>query len=58
MTQKELSKKTGISIVSLAKYERGERLPNYDNLYRISEVLKLDYDEMSDILTSQKRSKK
>ena len=58
ITQKELSEKTGISIVSLAKYEKGERLPGYENLNKISEVLELDYDEVSNILAEQKRSRK
>lgn len=58
ITQKELSEKTGISMVSLAKYEKGVRLPSYENLNKIAEALKLQYDEVSNILTNQKRSKK
>lgn len=58
LTQKELADKTGISIVSLAKYEKNERLPSYENLHKISEALGLDYDEVSNILTIQKRNRK
>lgn len=58
ITQKELSEKTKISMVSLAKYEKGERLPSYENLNRLAAVLGLDYDEVCDILTNQKRSRK
>ena len=58
ITQKELSEKTNISMVSLAKYEKGERLPSYENLNRLAKVLELDYDEVCDILTNQKRNRK
>ena len=58
LTQKELADKTGISIVSLAKYEKNERLPSYETLHKISEALGLDYDEVSNILTIQKRNRK
>lgn len=58
ITQKELSLKTNISIVSLAKYEKGERLPSYENLNKLAKALKLNYDEVSNILTNQKRSRK
>ena len=58
ITQKELSEKTGISIVSLAKYEKNERLPSYENLHKLASVLKIDYDEVSSILEKQKRSRK
>lgn len=45
-------------MVSLAKYEKGERLPSYENLNRLAKVLELDYDEVCDILTNQKRNRK
>lgn len=58
ITQKELSEKTGISIVSLAKYEKNERLPSYENLHKLAKALKMNYDEVSSILEKQKRSRK
>lgn len=57
ITQKELSEKTGISVVSLAKYEKGKRFPSYTNLNKISKVLELDYDEAYNILESEKRKR-
>ena len=54
VTQQELSKKTGISMVSLRMYEQGKRLPNYTNLNKISEALGLNYDEACNILENQK----
>jgi len=58
ITQKELSEKTGISMTSLTKYEKGERLPTYGNLNKLAKELKLKYDEVSNILENQKRSRK
>ena len=58
ITQKELSEKTGISMTSLTKYEKGERLPTYSNLNKLAKELKLKYDEVSNILENQKRSRK
>ena len=58
LTQKELAKRTGISIVSLAKYEKNERLPSYENLNKLANALDLDYDEVSSILSKQKRNRK
>lgn len=58
LTQKELAEKTGISIVSLAKYEKNERLPSYENLHKLAQALKLNYDEVSSILANQKKSRK
>ena len=58
ITKKDLSKKAGISMVSLTKYEKGERLPSYENLNKLSDVLGLDYDEVSNILQNQKQEKK
>lgn len=58
ITKKDLSKKVGISMVSLTKYEKGERLPSYENLNKLSKVLELDYDEISNILKNQKETKK
>lgn len=58
ITKKDLSKKVGISMVSLTKYEKGERLPSYENLNKLSKVLGLDYDEISNILKNQKETKK
>lgn len=58
ITQKTLSEETGISMVSLAKYEKGERLPGFENLNRLAIALHLDYDELCDILMSEKESKR
>ena len=58
LTQKELAEKTGISIVSLAKYEKNERLPSFENLNKLAKALELDYDEVSSILSNQKRNRK
>lgn len=58
ITQKELAQKTGISVVSLAKYEKNERLPSFENLNKLSKALNLDYDEVSSILANQKRQRK
>ena len=58
ITQKELAQKTGISVVSLAKYEKNERLPSFENLNKLSKALDLDYDEVSSILANQKRQRK
>lgn len=56
LTRKELSKKTGISMVSLKFYEQGKRTPNFTNLYKISQVLEFDYDEACNILEKQKNN--
>lgn len=58
LTQKSLSEKTGISVVSLAKYESGERLPSFENLNRLAEALRLDYDEACNVLKAEKESKR
>ena len=58
LTRKELSDRTGISTVSLAKYEKGERLPSYENLHSLAKALDLDYDEVSNILAEEKKSRK
>lgn len=58
ITQKELSLRTGISMTSLTKYEKGERLPTYANLNKLAEALNLKYDEVSNILENEKRSRK
>ena len=58
ITQKELAQKTGISVVSLAKYEKNERLPSFENIHKLAEALDLDYDEVSSILANQKRQRK
>lgn len=58
ITQKDLARKTGISVVSLAKYEKNERLPSFENLNKLAKALDLDYDEVSSILANQKRQRK
>ena len=58
ITQKDLARKTGISVVSLAKYEKNERLPSFENLNKLAKALDLDYDEVSSILAIQKRQRK
>ncbi len=58
ITLKELSAKIGISAVSLNKYEKDIRLPNVNNLNKITEALGLDYDEMFEILAQEKAKRK
>lgn len=57
ITQKELSEKTGISMVSLRAYEQGKRLPSYTNLNKLSQALELNYNEVYSILEKQKKNK-
>lgn len=58
ISQKSLSEKTSISVVSLVKYEKGERLPSFENLNRLAIALHLDYDELCDALMQEKKQRK
>lgn len=44
MTQKELSDKTGISIVMISQYENGARNPKIDKLFKIAKALNISID--------------
>ena len=57
LTQKEVSEKTGISLVSLSKYETGRSLPSVSNLHKLSEVIDFNYDEVYEILLQERESK-
>lgn len=58
MDIKELSEKVGLSVVSLYHYEKGEVLPCIGNLYRLSNALKLNYDELYELFLEEKKSRK
>lgn len=58
MSRQELSNLTGISKVSLYAYETGKCLPHVNNLFKLSDALKLDYDEMYNILLKEKECRK
>lgn len=57
LTLQQLSDLTGISMVSLNKYEKGTIIPNISNLYKLSNVLEFDYDEASAISAKEKARK-
>ena len=58
LTLEELSKRSGISLTSLTKYEKGRCLPTVSNLYKLSLVLDMDYDTTCNILLKEKESRK
>lgn len=49
MTQKELAEKTGISEISIRKYEAGERNPKPEQLRKISSALEIGENVLIDI---------
>jgi transcriptional regulator with XRE-family HTH domain len=62
LTQEDLAKKAGISIMSTRRYESGERSPNLDTLERIATALDVPIERllgreviMSDLLPPQNR---
>lgn len=42
ISQKELSRLTGLSVSSISKYESGERMPRILNAKKIAQILELD----------------
>lgn len=56
-TLKQLSARTGISLVSLTKYEKGRGYPNVSSLYKLCTVLELDYNELYTMLLKEKSKK-
>ncbi|SFF68251.1 Helix-turn-helix [Clostridium cadaveris] len=44
LTQKELAKKSGVSLSALNKYEREDRIPKIDAIEKISEALNIQID--------------
>lgn len=46
LTSKQLADKVGLSISSINAYEQGIRKPSYDNIKKISEVLKCSTDKL------------
>lgn len=45
-TQKEVSKETGITEVSISRYETGERVPNALILYRLAKCYGVSTDRL------------
>lgn len=50
LTQKEVSKKTGITEVSISRYESGERVPNAIILYNLAKCYGVAVDRLYDVL--------
>lgn len=48
LTQKQLAEQAGISFTSYGKYERGERIPDIDNMGAIATVLEADINELAE----------
>lgn len=44
ITQQELAEKSGISRISISKYERGDRIPSPRILKELSKVIDIDID--------------
>lgn len=47
LTQKQLSERAGISFTSYGKYERGERIPDIDNMTALAQVLQTSVAELA-----------
>ena len=58
LTLNEVAAKTGLSTVTLSKYENGWVLPTIENLYKLSKVYEFDYSEMCKLLAKEKESRK
>ena len=56
-TLHELSKKTGISVVSLTKYEKNRGYPSVSSLWKLADTLGLDYGNLYAMLTNEKSKK-
>lgn len=48
LTQKEVSKETGITEVSISRYENGERIPSSIILYRLARCYGVSIDRLYD----------
>ncbi len=57
-TLDEASEKTGISSVTLCKYEKGKVLPTVENLYKLANIYGFDYSETCKVLRKEKESRK
>ena len=58
ITRQELSILTGLSVVSLTKYENGQTLPKVENLARLANALTLSYNELYNVLLEEKQRRK
>lgn len=45
-TQKELSERTGITDISISRYENGERIPDAVNLYLLAKALGVKVEDL------------
>ncbi len=44
ITKTELSRRSGVSLTAIIRYERGERIPNLTTLWALLDVLKADVE--------------
>ena len=49
LSMKELSKKSGLSIVSICGYETGKHIPSSRNISKLANALKCSFDELYDL---------
>lgn len=46
LTIQDLSKKSGLSVVSICHYENGKTKPTLTNLHKLSVALECDFDDL------------
>lgn len=46
MTQQKLAKKIGVSLITIGRYERGERVPSIETAAKIAKALGCTIDEL------------
>lgn len=50
MSQTELAKKLGLSQNAICRYENGDRDPSTQIIYKLCEVLQVDFNELYNII--------
>lgn len=55
LTQEAVAKKVGVSLITIGRYERGERRPTVDILPRYAAALDCSVEELLEALPERKR---
>lgn len=50
MTQTELAEKLNLSQNAISQYEKGDRDPSTQTIYRLCEILQIDFNELYNII--------